>query len=279
MSEELYFFKFEKDRAKKNLISLIDHEQHLRYKDYLKQNSPIYHDKSVIFDVIKSKINEDVATLTVDELWSLFNWFYKNHEPNFTLIDYTQAYHSLISKMKDNGLDLFYEITSKTQVRVFHDMLNDYEWLSETQFDNRSPENVSRLREFIDYLICYTGKLNIFVNEHYYTDYDRVAYNSYINELIDTINRRSNHYNHKLVITMLESQYDDHMEIMRLAPQLSAFYRENNANKSSFSLPIELNAISERLNSLLTATDTLQRALDILECLKDYNGEVIWLHS
>jgi hypothetical protein len=130
MAEDLYFFKFNNELAKANLVPLLTGEEGLDYKNYLLYYNELdSDDEAVDFDVVRQKASDNIETVNTEELWTLFNWFYKKHVDDVKPGGYSEAYEKLLSIMKNHGLDLFFEIGSKTPVRAFHRLLWDYEIL------------------------------------------------------------------------------------------------------------------------------------------------------
>jgi len=111
MAEELYFIKTNPNIAKINLYNKLCREEE-NIINFL-QN-----DAKVSLEIIKNKVKDSVENLSKEELSSIFTWF-------------SSAYPTDPEEVKTqlfiHGLDLFYEIPKKENVKTFQEMLSDYE--------------------------------------------------------------------------------------------------------------------------------------------------------
>ena len=111
MAEELYFIKTNHNIAKINLYNKLCREE---------ENiiSFLQNDAKVSLEIIKNKVKDSVENLSKEELSGIFTWF-------------SSAYPTDPEEVKTqlfiHGLDLFYEIPKKENVKTFQEMLSDYE--------------------------------------------------------------------------------------------------------------------------------------------------------
>lgn len=275
MSEQLYFFKFNKEIARTKLSTLINKEDSFSYKQYLFENFS-KGEENMQFDNIINKIDENIELLSTEELWSLFKWFSERIEKLNTNIEYYNLDKKTHEEMRNYGLDLFYEIPSKTPVRNFHELLGDYEALTNQEIENNCGSD--ELNGFLNYIISYSGELTIFLNKYFYKRGESYDENLQIEQLIYDINSKSNSYFYNLALSELEKSMGYNNETMQLVPKLIEF-RQANKDKSSYYLPMELNEISERENKIINVAALLHTALDLKEEIKNYDGKIIRLHS
>jgi hypothetical protein len=264
MSEQLYFFKFNKEIARTKLSTLIKGDD--SYKQYLIENVNRYEEELEVNNII-NKIEENVELLSVDELWSLFDWF----DERFEKLKLNKRYE----EMFNHGLDLFFEMPSKTPIRNLHLILGDYEFLTDQDLGKVCGSD--ELNGFLNYVICYSGELTIFLNKHYYTSSDSNEENLEIEQLINDINSKSDNYFHNLALLELERSREYNIETMQLVPGLIEFRKAN--NDTSYILPAEFKEIEAREKRIINAAFALHTALALKEKIKDYDGKIIRLHS
>ncbi len=274
MSEELYFFRFNKDISRIRLSSLLRQEGGFSYKQFLADHNSSFGDE-VQFDNITRRIDENIEQITEEELGSLFYWFWERYEKSNSEIDYQHFDEKLNEELFRYGLDMFYEIPSKTPVRKFHSLLGDYKYLANKDFHESF--DADELRGVLNYIICYTGELNIFLNIHYYKENENCERNQEIQKQIDEINSASDNYFHSLAIAELEQHRAYNIETLNLIPPVIE-YRQANLDKPQFSLPEELWEIEERESDLLNIGVMYYIASEIREKLGNYAGKIIRLH-
>ncbi|MBO9205278.1 MULTISPECIES: hypothetical protein [Niastella] len=262
MSEQLYFFKFNKEIARTKLSTLIKEEDNFSYKQYLIENNSKY-EKDLQFDNIINKIEENIELLSTEELWSLYLWFSERTE------------NGTRKEMRNYGLDLFFELHSKTPVRNFHALLWDYEFLSNQDIEYSCGSD--ELIGFLNYIICYSGELMIFLNKYYYKSHETDEETLRIEQLISDINSTSNSYFHILALLELENSTEFNKETMQLVPKLIEF-RQANQNKS-YTLPVELHEAEERESKIINLAYLLYLVLGLKEEIENYDGKIIRLHS
>lgn len=119
MADELYFIKTNPTIAKINLFNKISREEEQMMK-FLPD------DARVSLEIIKKKVKDSVEHLTKDELSIIFAWF-NSLCPSDTEEAKTQLFI--------NGIDLFYEISHKNQVKSFQQLLADYENYSQQNLE------------------------------------------------------------------------------------------------------------------------------------------------
>lgn len=177
--------------------------------------------------------------------------------------------------MCNYGLDLFYDFNTTTQVRNFHELLGDYEYLTNQEIGYSCGSD--ELNGYLNYLISYTGELRIFLNKYYYKIGVSCDENLQIEQLISDINSKSNSYFHNLALSELEKSLEYNNETMQLVPPLIEFRRAN--QDKSYTLPMELVEIEKRENKIISVTDLLYIASCLKEEIKNYDGKIIRLHS
>lgn len=274
MSEQLYFFKFNKEIARTKLSTLINKDDSFSYKQYLIENFS-KGEENVEFNNIINKIDENIELLSTEELWSLYGWFSERTEKLKTNIEYFSLDNNEREEMRNYGLDLFHEIPSKTPVRNFHELLGDYEFLINQDIGYTCGSD--ELNGLLNYIICYTGELTIFLNKYYYKYGESWDENSQIEQLINDINSTSNSYFYNLALSEFEKSMEYINETMESVPKLKEF---RNAQKdNSYSVPMEFHEIEKRESKLVNVAALLYRALGIKEKIKNYDGKIIRLHS
>ncbi|MCF6404480.1 hypothetical protein L3C95_16405 [Chitinophaga filiformis] len=275
MSEQLYFFKFNKEIARTKLSTLVKQEDKFSYKQYLFENQSNFK-KNLQFDNITNKIDGKIELLSTDELWSLFNWFYERTEKLNPNIEYFSISDRTHEEMRNYGLDLFYEFTTTSQVRYFYGLLGDYDSLTDQWIEDSCGSD--ELNGFLNYVICYCGELTIFLNKYYYKSHETDDENLQIAQLINDINSKSNSYFHKLALSELERSKEYNNETMQLVPKVIEFRRANDG-KSSYTMPMELYEIEKRESEIISVACLLHTAISLKEEIKNYDGQIIRLHS
>jgi len=269
MSEQLYFFKFNKEIARTKLFILISREDDsFSYKQYLLENQGKF-EENLRYDNIINKIGENIELLSTEQLWSLFDWFSERVEKLNTNIEPHE-------EMRNYGLDLFYEFSTTSQVRYFYELLRDYDGLTgEWLGDSCRPDELNRV---LNYIICYSGELTIFLNKYYYSYPESEDENSEIERLIYDINSKSNGYFHNLALSQLEESMGYNNETMQLAVKLREF-RAGRDDESSYTIPMEEYEIEKRVSRLINIACLLHTATSMKEEIENYDGKIIKLHS
>ncbi|OQP45258.1 hypothetical protein A4H97_32590 [Niastella yeongjuensis] len=274
MSEQLYFFKFDKEIARNKLSALINEDDSFSYKQYLSENPES--EEKIQFNNVTNKIEENIELLSTEELWSLYSWFSERIEKLNTDIKYDYLDDRALEEMRNYGLDLFYDFPTTTSVRIFYDFLRDYDTLTDHWIeDTCGPDELNGL---LNYIICYTGELTLFLNKYYYEWEDGCEENLKIEQLIHDINSTSNSYFHILALLEFENPLEHYNETMQLVPKLTEF-RQANKDKSSYSLPTELYEIEKSVGKMLNVASLLHIASYIKEKIKNYNGKITRIHS
>lgn len=139
MAEELYFIKPNPSVAKINLYNKLCREEQ-NVLDFLDD------DKKASLEIIKQKVKDSVENLTKEELLNIFSWFNNN-------------YHSDSEEVKTqlfiNGIDLFYEIPSTSDVHSFQQILSDYEKYSQQRLNYKIDSE--EFNRFLIYGIFYSA--------------------------------------------------------------------------------------------------------------------------
>ncbi|WP_415328727.1 hypothetical protein [Chryseobacterium sp. MMS23-Vi53] len=142
MAEELYFIKTNPVAAKINLYNKLCCEESsvLQYLD---------DDKKTSLELIKKKLQEDVNSLSKQELLNLLEWFNAK---------YNSDYEEVKTQLFVHGIDLFYEIQTSAKVESFQQILSDYEKYSHQNLEYIS--DAEKFNQFLIYGIFYTGFAN-----------------------------------------------------------------------------------------------------------------------
>ncbi|MCS3794717.1 hypothetical protein [Niastella sp. OAS944] len=90
MSEQLYFFKFNKEIARTKLSTLLNKDDSFSYKQYLFENFS-KGEEYVQFNNVINKIDENIELLSTEELWSLYGWFSERAEKLHTVTRFWNA--------------------------------------------------------------------------------------------------------------------------------------------------------------------------------------------
>jgi len=162
MGREVYFFKFDRQLAKDSLANILQEKSDNSYKNFLKDSTSW----EVDFDEVFQKVNNDIEELGLDELWTLYNWFYYKIDLQYEKASYAKINREFNKEMKRNGLELFYEIPSKTPAGYFFSLLSDYRSLMNTGFYYIFQSDY--FNNFLDYSIAFTGFISQLLIEDYY---------------------------------------------------------------------------------------------------------------
>ena len=267
MAEELYFLKLDTDVAKTKLVHFLNMEDEFSYREYINKHS----DKSLIFDDILKKIEVNIESLSRDEFMSIFYWFYRRIESLDSNLNYTDQEEKFHNELSNCGMELFFEIPSKTPVRKFHSVLNDYEsHKTDLNFICKSEE----FNDFLRYGICFAGELFLFLNKHYYKDESDTE----IQKEIETINLHYGKSCHELALKEFMTTYEFNLETINQLPSLLEF-RRNTMHLPSVSYPDELSDLLDRENDLINLAGSYYYFLDLKEKLGNYCGTILRLHS
>ncbi|MBS7255138.1 hypothetical protein [Flavobacterium branchiicola] len=267
MAEELYFLKLNPNVAKIKLVHFLNVKDEFSYREYINKHS----NKSLIFDDILKKIEVNIELLSRDEFMSIFYWFYRRIESLNSNLNYTDQEEKLHNQLSNCGMELFFEIPSKTPVRKFHSVLNDYECQkTDLSFICKSEE----FNDFLKYGICFTGELFLFLNKYYYKDESDTE----IQKEIEKINLNYGKSYHELALKEFMITYEFNIETINLLPSLLEF-RRNTMHLSSVSYPDELSDLLSREDDLINLASIYYYFLDLREKLDNYSGTILRLHS
>lgn len=275
MAEELYFYKLNSEKAKTELIQQLKVDDEFSYQKY----SNKYADEELNFEEVIRKIEENIELLSIDEFWSISNWFWQRIETNHPNIGYDEQYGLFIKLMSASGMELFYEIPSKTPVRKFHSILWDYECHMQTDIMHPLVGNICKSLDFNDFLrygICFSGELCLFLNHKYYKngDDDDLKFQ----KEIDEINWKHGTHYHEMALKELEKQNEYNLETMSLIPALLEF-RRSTAHLSIVSYPTEMSELSNREDELLNFAASFYHFIELKEMTENYSGTILRLHS
>jgi hypothetical protein len=271
MAEELYFFKFNREAARKNLPDLLNIKDAISFHQYLIDHN----DNEVTVDTIVRKAEENIEQLTISELEALFHWFAERIEHQGNNQDYAQHLQQHQQEMAQHGLDLFYEIPSKTPVRNYHHFMGDYETLTSQELTHQC--SAHQLKQFLQYAICYTNELTLFLNIHYYHKEEMCEENLQIKEQLQTISQ-GNNYLYQLAQSKYKKELPYYQQVMQAIPQLAAF-RNANKDKTSYTYPDYLTEIQEQESHLVNLAYQKYIGEEIIDKLVGYEGQVTILYS
>ncbi|WP_342644694.1 hypothetical protein [Mucilaginibacter sp. CSA2-8R] len=277
MAEELYFFRFDKEAARANLPALLTAAAD--YRQQIAELPTSRYDEPVIFENILLKIDENVELLSIEEMWSLFNWFYEKAERENPEENYFVMEKRLHEEMRFYGLDLFAEIPSKSPVRAFHATTWHYDVEALTGKDDLLARTTADdLRTLLDYMICYSGEVNIYVNRHHYNRADDDEYTLEIRQLINEINRQRGHHIHQLALAEFEEDRLQYDIAMQLKPRAKSFRQHHNHRKVTTPHG-RLSYLYRLMDKIWDETYVIYSAKEIKEKLGNYQGLVTRLHS
>ncbi|MGK6343000.1 hypothetical protein ACMGDK_12225 [Chryseobacterium sp. DT-3] len=154
MAEELYFIKTNPNIAKINLYNKLCREEE-NIINFLQD------DAKVSLEIIKNKVKDSVENLSKDELSSIFTWFSSV---------YPTDREEVKTQLFIHGLDLFYEIPKKENVKTFQKMLSEYEKYSKQNLNFMADSQ--NFNQFLVYGLFFTDislkeKGNCTVLSHY----------------------------------------------------------------------------------------------------------------
>lgn len=255
MAEELYFIKTNPVVAKINLYHKLCREEEtvINFLD---------EDKKTSLEIIKNKVKNSVETLTEDEFFKIIHWItdrYKDHQDDE---------HEM--QLFINGMDLFYEIPSKTPVRHFHDVICDY-----MNFIGRDFEIIITAEDFNNFLvygIFSTGILSTFVDEHYYnTEAD--PYLLTMMDILKSSHENLYHFAKEEFNANIETLKQDIIDMKKVA-------EFNKANlHTSFSYPSEFTDYLEKEKHILGRAAVNDYFLELYQLTRYYHGNILKLHS
>jgi hypothetical protein len=142
MAEELYFIKTNQVAAKINLYNKLCREED-NVLQFLKD------DKKTSLELIKKKIQENVDSLSQEEILSIFDWFKAK---------YNSDPEEIKTQLFVHGIDIFYEISSSSDVERFQQILSDYKKHSQTNF--KYIFDSENFNQFLIYGIFFTGLID-----------------------------------------------------------------------------------------------------------------------
>jgi hypothetical protein len=148
MSEQLYFFKFDQEKASSKLLTEINSDEGFTYKQYL--TSCIGDGfEPIKFEKVNHKVKSDIYEISQQELMSLYLWFIKKYDYNYEKVEEEE--------MINCGLVLFDAIEEKSVVRRFYiGLQDDYPQIAHLSSGRHS---IQRYKNFWNYTIGYCGGL------------------------------------------------------------------------------------------------------------------------
>lgn len=256
MSEELYFIKTNPTVAKINLYNKLCREEEI-VMNFLND------DKKTSLEIIKNKVKDSINILSQDEFFNIVKWI---TDP------YKDDYNEVETQLFINGMDLFYEIPSKTPVRSFHQILSDYECLVEQDFSISM--NSDDFNAFLIYGIFSSGLLSIFLDQHYY---ENTESDPGLLLLIKTLK-----FNHEKLYEFAQTEFNSNLKTLEEdiigLKKVAAFNREN-LHQSSTTYPSEFKPFLENEKEILTKANMNHFFSELYELTKFYKGNIVRLHS
>ena len=274
--QELYFFKIDPIKARSELFNKLKIKDNFTYSEYLERNS----EKKLNYIEIISRVNESIELLSRDEFWSISYWIYEKVELENSKLNYKDIKDLYQKNMFDCGMELFYEIPSKTPVRKFHSVLCDYECQMKTDIMEPLVDfkiNSDEFNNFLKFAICFTGELNLFLNDKYYI-YDQDVYNREIQKEIDKIILNDGHKYHAMALKEFINNQDNYIETINLTKPLTEF-RKKTLHLSSVTFPKKFTKIMEREDDLISLAGVFYCFVELKNKIKNYSGTIVMLHS
>jgi hypothetical protein len=262
MAEEIYFIKTNPTVAKINLYNKLCREEK-NILDFLDD------DKKTSLEIIKTKLQESINTCTQDELLSIYHWLYNTcvHTND------DKSEEEIKTQLFINGLDLFFEISSKSSVKSFSHVLSDYEvyighhlpFVSEAKDFNR----------FLIYSIFYTGKLKIFLNKHDHT-------NDTADDHVILMQLNMLKPNYKDLYEWAEKEFNTGFPVfenfINESQKLGEFH-QTAKDSQSYSVPSELVPLLEKEKDIIATANLYHTLCGLYELTKYYKDPIIKLHT
>jgi len=142
MSEELYFIRINPNVAKINLYNKLCREENT-VLGFLEADS------KTSLELIKNKVQGGIHSLSEEEILNLYSWL--NHQ-------YNSDHEELKVQLFCNGIEIFYEITGENQVKIFQQIISDYEKISQKNLNFISDSE--NFNQFLIYGIFLTNLAN-----------------------------------------------------------------------------------------------------------------------
>jgi len=278
MAEELYFFKFDQERATEKLAPLLKKSGKDSYLYSMLEEEPFYSDEKLYFPNVLSKVKHSIDHLNLDELSSIYYWFVNKYYDKESWKDLnldTSDFRNCDEILASFGLIMFHEIPSKTPVRNYHSVLSDYEHLSKN--DTYDKKDTQQLLNFCDYGLVYSGLHANFLSNYYYEDYDdedSIARRERLQAIQEGKNRE--------LYYLAEKEFEKYE-----ADYIKGFERKNEMNEynrqeftgSRPAYPPHLETTYHTINDVLSIAWLEYHFEGIIKGLGDYKGVVLPLHS
>lgn len=259
MAEELYFIKTNPTIAKINLFNKLCREEK-GIINFLEE------DKKTSLEIIKTKVQDSINTFTQDEFLSIYYWLQN------TCSHDNKDQEEIKTQLFINGIDLLFEIPSKSHIRSFQHLISDYERHTghHLSFVSESKD----FNQFLIYAIFYTGKLHLFFNE-----------NSQQEDTVDELVL--------MQLNILKFSYKDLYELAELefntrllefenfigeSEKIQNFHQSLKSNES-YSVPTEMIPLLEQEKDLSSTTDLYHILFSLYELTKYCKDPIIRLHT
>lgn len=256
MAEELYFIKTNPVVAKINLYNKLCREEEIVI-NFLDD------DKKTSLEIIKNKVKDSINTLSQDEFFNVVSWITAPYQEDSNEAE-TQLYI--------NGMDLFYEIPSKTPVRSFHEILSDYQCIIEQDFS--ISVNADDFNNFLVYGIFFSGLVSLFLDQHYYLNPDTDK------DLLLLIKTLKSSYGK--LYELAQTEFDSNIKVLEEdligLKKVAEFRRENN-HKSYVEFPLEFNTFLTNEREIINKASIYYHFMELYEHTKFYKGNIVKLHS
>ncbi len=142
MAEKLHFIKTNPVAAKINLYNKLCREEE-NILPFLKE------DKKTSLEIIKKKTQEDINSLSKEEMEDICNWFAST---------YNSDEDEVKTQLFVHGIDIFYEIPDASNAENFQHILLDYKKYSQTEFKYKFDSET--FNHFLIYGIFFTGLID-----------------------------------------------------------------------------------------------------------------------
>ncbi|KQT24014.1 hypothetical protein ASG22_08295 [Chryseobacterium sp. Leaf405] len=256
MAEELYFIKTNPIVAKINLYNKLCREEET-VMNFLND------DKKTSLEIIKNKVKDSINMLSQDEFFNIVKWITDPCK---------EDYNEVETQLFINGMDLFYEIPSKTPVRSFHSILSDYECLIEKDFSILMSSD--DFNNFLIFGIFSSGLLSTFLDQYYYESPDTNDDLLLLTKILKPA--------HERLFELAQTEFDSTLQTLEEdiigLKKVVAFNREN-LHESSATYPSEFKPFLQNEKEILSKAFSYNYFMELYEHTKFYKGSIIRLHS
>lgn len=260
MAEEIYFIKTNPTIARINLYNKLCREEK-NILDFLDD------DKKTSLEIIKTKVQGSINSLTKDEFLSIYNWIKNTCIPAHD----TTIEEEIKTQLFINGMDLFFEIPTKNSAKSFSHLLSRYEALTGHHLPFIS--EAKDFNQFLIYSIFYTGRLKLFFD---LSDQKNDPADEHIFMQLDMLKP-----NYKDLYELAEQEFNIGLpafqNLISESQKLGEFHQTAN-NNQSYSIPSELIPLLENEKDSLATASLYHMLSGLYELTKYYKDSIIKLH-